>query len=158
MLFLNLRRALYNLNRKYKDTLFCKIFGREKYKRYALDLYNAVNNSSYTDLSELEIVTLDNAVYIKIKNDVAYLISGNISLYEHQSTINLNMPLRGFMYFGELYNKILKKDGKKLYNRKLIKIPTPQYIVFYNGEDDYPEESKLRLSDAFINPVSDGEY
>ena len=158
MKFYWLRRVWYKINPKHKDRLFCKIFGREKYKRYALDLYNAVNGSSYTDLSDLEIITLDDAVYIKMKNDVAYLISGNIALYEHQSSVNLNMPIRGFMYLGELYSKILKKEGKKLYGRKLIKIPTPQYIVFYNGEEDCPEKSILKLSDAFINPVKEGAY
>ena len=80
MKFYWLRRVWYKINPKHKDRLFCKIFGREKYKRYALELYNAVNGSSYTDLSDLEIITLDDAVYIKMKNDVAYLISGNIAL------------------------------------------------------------------------------
>ena len=158
MKFYWLRKVWYRINPKHKDRLFCKIFGREKYKRYALELYNAVNGSDYTDLSDLEIITLDDAVYIKMKNDVAYLVSGNIAVYEHQSSVNLNMPIRGFMYLGELYSKILKKEGKKLYGRKLIKIPTPQYIVFYNGEEDYPEKSTLKLSDAFIDPVKEGEY
>ena len=93
-----------------------------------------------------------------MKNDVAYLVSGTIAVYEHQSSINMNMPVRGFMYMGELYSKLLKAEKKKLYNRKLVKIPTPQYIVFYNGEENYPEVSKLKLSDAFINPRDDGEY
>ena len=152
------QRVWYRINPKYKDRLFCKVFGREKRKQYALDLYNAVNNCHYKDPSELEIITLEDAVYIKMKNDAAYLISGNIAAYEHQSTINPNMPIRGFMYFGELYSKFLKADRKRLYNRKLVKIPTPQYIVFYNGTDDYPEISKLRLSDAFINPRDDNDF
>lgn len=152
------RKVWYSINPKYKDGLFCKTFGREKYKRYALDLYNTINGSSYTDLSELEIITLEDAVYFKMKNDVAYLVSGTIAVYEHQSSINMNMPVRGFMYMGELYSKLLKAEKKKLYNRKLVKIPTPQYIVFYNGEENYPEVSKLKLSDAFINPRDDGEY
>ena len=152
------KRIWYRINPKHKDRLFCTIFGKEKYKRYALELYNAINGSHYEDLSDLEIVTLTDAVYIKMKNDLAYLISGNIALYEHQSSINPNMPIRGFMYMGELYSKLLKKEKAKIYNRKLVKIPTPQYIVFYNGMEDYPEYSKLKLSDAFINPRSDGEF
>lgn len=153
-----IKRIWYRINPKYKDRLFCRIFGKEKYKQYALDLYNAVNKSNYTLLSDLEIVTLENAVYLKMKNDVAYLVSGSIAMYEHQSSINPNMPVRGFMYLGELYNKILKKDKKRLYNNSLVKIPTPQYYVFYNGEKDYPETCKLRLSDAFMNPRDDNEF
>lgn len=152
------RRIWYRINPKHKDRLFCTIFGKEKYKRYALELYNAVNGSSYSDLRDLEIITLTNAVYIKMKNDVAYLVSGNIAIYEHQSSVNLNMPLRGFMYLGELYSKILKRDGAGIFNSRLVKIPTPQYLVFYNGTKDLPERSKLRLSDAFINPRADNDY
>ena len=155
-----LRRIWFRVNPKYKDRLFCTIFGKEKYKKYALDLYNAVNESNYgyNKLRDLEIISLDDAVYIKMKNDVAYLMAGNIALYEHQSSINHNMPIRGFMYFGELYSKFLKKTGARLYNRTLIKIPTPQYVVFYNGNDEYPEISKLRLSDAFIKPRNDHDF
>lgn len=153
-----IKRIWYRVNPKYKDRLFCTIFGKERYKRYALDLYNAVNNSHHTDLSDLEIVTLENVIYIKAKNDAAYLIGGNVALYEHQSSINNNMPVRGFIYMGELYSQILKRGKKNIYNKTLVKIPAPQYIVFYNGTEDYPEVSKLRLSDAFINPRNDGEF
>ena len=152
------KRFWYRVNPNHKDRLFCKIFGREKNKHYALELYNALNNSCYSDPSELEIITLEDAVYIKMKNDVAYLFSGRIAVYEHQSTFNPNMPIRGFMYMGELYSRILKKKRDKLYNRKLVRIPSPQYVVFYNGTEDCPEISKLKLSDAFINPVENGEF
>ena len=158
MIFNWLRKIWYKINPKHKDRLFCVIFGKEKYKRYALELYNAVNKSHYTNLNDLEIITLEDAVYIKMKNDLAYLISGHIAVYEHQSSINNNMPIRGFMYFGELYSKILKREGRRIYNRTLVKIPTPQYIVFYNGTDKFPEMKKLKLSDAFIHPVKDGEF
>ncbi len=153
-----IRRIWYRINPRHKDRIFCTIFGTEKYKGYALELYNAVNGSNYTDPAELAIITLEDAIYIKMKNDMAYLISGNVALYEHQSSINPNMPIRGFMYLGELYSKFLKKDRARIYNRTLVKIPTPQYIVFYNGTDSYPECSKLRLSDAFINPRDDNEF
>ena len=152
------KRVWYRVNRNYKDRLFCKIFGREKRKKYALELYNAINGSDYSRIEDLEIITLEDAVYIKMKNDVAYLINGTIAVYEHQSSINRNMPLRGFMYMGELYSKILKRQKAKIYNTTLVKVPTPQYIVFYNGTDDYPEHSKLKLSDAFINPREDNDY
>ena len=158
MKFNFLLKIWYRINPRYKDRLFCKIFGREKHKDYALSLYNAVNHSNYTDQSELEIITLEDAVYIKMKNDVAYLISDNIAVYEHQSTVNDNMPIRGFMYFGELYSKILKGNRTNIYGRRLVKIPTPQYIVFYNGTDDYPEVKKLKLSDAFMDPGHGDEF
>lgn len=148
----------YRINPRYKDRLFCTIFGKEKYKRYALELYNAVNESNYKNINDLEIITLSDAVYFKMKNDAAYLISGTISVYEHQSTINPNMPIRGFMYLGELYSKLLKRQKARIYNKTLVKIPTPQYIVFYNGAEDYPEKTKLRLSDAFIQPRNDNDY
>ncbi len=151
-------RIWYRINPKHKDMLFCTIFGKEKYKKYALELYNAVNGSNYTNLNDLEIITLENAVYIKMKNDIAYLISGTIAVYEHQSSINYNMPVRGLMYYGELCSKVMKRENARLYNQTLVKIPTPQYIVFYNGTDDYPEFSKMRLSDAFINPRDDNDY
>ena len=158
MKFKWLRRIWFKANPKYKDRLFCTIFGKEKYKEYALDLYNALNGSDYENVRDLEIITLDDAVYIKMKNDVAYLVAGNIALYEHQSTVNPNMPVRGFMYLGELYSKILKRQKRSLYGNTLVKIPTPQYIVFYNGTKDYPEKSKLKLSDAFINPRDDTDF
>ena len=153
-----IKRIWYRINPKYKDRLFCRIFGKEKYKRYALDLYNAVTKNNYTSISDLEIVTLENAVYLKMKNDVALLVSGSIALFEHQSSINPNMPVRGFMYMGELYSKLLKKNNKRLYNNTLVKIPTPEYYVFYNGEKDYPEVSKLRLSDAFMKQRDDNDF
>ena len=153
-----IRKLLYRINRKHKDMLFCTIFGREKYKKYALQLYNAVNKSSYTNVSDLEIITLTDAIYMKVKNDVAYLVSGNMAIYEHQSTVNPNMPLRGFTFFGELYSKYVKTGHLNIYGKTLVKIPTPQYVVFYNGEDKCPEVTKLRLSDAFLNKTSDGEF
>lgn len=152
------RRILYRINPRHKDRLFCTMYGTDKYKHYALELYNAINGTHYTRPSELEIITLEDAVYIKMKNDVAYLVSDTIAIYEHQSTVNQNMPLRGFMYLGELYSKILNRNRARIYNKKLIKIPTPQYIVFYNGTTEYPECSKLRLSDAFINPTDNNEF
>ena len=119
-----------------------------------------MNKSHYTDPSELDIITLENVVYLGMKNDAAYLLAGDVALYEHQSTVNPNMPLRGFMYMGELYGKILGTGirNRRLYSSKLIKIPTPQYYVFYNGTEDLPEVEKYKLSDAFINPRYDGEF
>lgn len=62
-----------------------------------------------------------------------------------------NQPLRGFFYFANLYK--VKYFGKKIYSTRLLKIPTPQYIVFYNGTTSMPDRKELRLSDAFQQPT-----
>ncbi len=82
-----------------------------------------------------------------MKNDVSFLFTNVLNLYEHQSTFNPNMPLRGLIYFSSLYQKMY--DNKEIYGSKLVRIPTPQMIVFYNGTKDEPDRSELKLSDAF---------
>lgn len=145
-----------NVNRNYKDTLFRKLFGENKTN--ALSLYNAVNDSSYTDEDNLEFTTLEDVIYIKMKNDVSFLLGTSLSLYEHQSSYNPNMPLRGFLYFADLYRKMIK-DNERIYNKNLVKIPKPKYVVFYNGLDETTEDvRKLRLSNAFEEPDNSGEF
>ncbi len=145
------------VNRKFKDTLFRKLFGESK--ENAIDLYNAINGTDYTTSDGFEFTTLDDVIYMKMKNDVSFLLGTTMNLYEHQSTYNPNMPIRGLMYFSDLYRKLIK-DGENLYGKKLIKIPNPKYIVFYNGDNsDLREERKvLKLSDAFENKDTSGEY
>lgn len=135
-------------NRNYKDSLFGMVF---KNKEDLLELYNAVNGTAYTNPEELEINTLENVVYISMKNDLSFMIGCTMNLYEHQSSRNENMPLRGFLYFARLFEFYITENGLDIYNRKIQKIPTPQYIVFYNGTENEPDERILRLSDAFIN-------
>ena len=151
-------RKTVNTNREYKDRLFRLRFGSDEYKEDMLCLYNAVNRTSYTNPEDITITTIDDVIYIKMKNDVSLIIDGNISLWEHQSTINPNTPVRGLMYFGNLYDQYIKLNKLNIYGKKLIKIPTPQYIVFYNGEDDCDPVTKLRLSDAFINKNNSGDF
>lgn len=119
---------------------------------------NAVNNTDYTDVNALQMTTIDDAIYMHMKNDSSFIIASEMDLYEHQSTYNLNMPLRGFWYFGHFYEKYVKNTGKNVYGRELIEIPTPRYIVFYNGTDEMPDETVLRLSDAFMKPDDTGGY
>ncbi len=123
-----------------------------------LSLYNALNGTNYTDQRLLEITTLEDAVYIRMKNDVSFLISSHMVLWEQQSTYNPNMPLRGLMYFGELYSGYVETRGLNLYGSKLLPIPTPQYVVFYNGTDDIEPMRKRRLSDSFIRKDKSGEF
>ncbi len=142
----------YKANERYKDNLFRFIFGREENKQNLLDLYNALNNSNYKNKDDLEINTLDNVIYMRMKNDVSFVLDNQMVLLEHQSRYNPNMPLRGFLYFAKLYETKLATEMnlKNIYYPKLIKIPTPQYIVLYNGTDRKIGESiTLKLSDAF---------
>ena len=112
-----------------------------------MSLFNAVNSTNYESEDELEIVTLENAVYMSMKNDVSCLLDMNLQIYEHQSTINPNMPLRNLMYITKQLEKLIVK--KDLYGRKLITLPNPRFIVFYNGTDKQPETDTLYLSSAY---------
>ena len=135
------------INEKYRDTVFRMIFNSN---RQLLELYNAVNHTDYDNPDALEIVTLENAIYLGMKNDVSCLINMRIQLYEHQSTVNPNMPLRDLMYVCEQYEKYMVK--KDIYSSRLIKLPTPRFVVFYNGIREQPERRDLYLSDAFEIP------
>lgn len=131
--------------REYKDSVFRMIF---KEKIELLSLFNAINNTHYTDPDILEINTLENAVYMSMKNDISCVLDMRMSLFEHQSTINPNMPLRYLMYVSALYEKqIWNKD---LYSRKKILLPTPKFVVLYNGEECQPARKEMRLSDCFM--------
>ena len=138
---------------KHKDLLFQRVFAD---KRDMLDLYNALNGTNYTDIDALSIVTLEDAIYMSIKNDLSFIVASTLNLYEHQSTINPNMPLRGLVYLAKEYRTYYDNSDQSIYSRKLIKLPRPQYIIFYNGTEEQPEEKYLRLSDAF-EPARNGE-
>jgi len=146
------------INREHKNNLFCYIFGSQENKHYLLSLYNAVNNTSYTNIEDIEINTIEDFIYIHMKNDVSFILDTDMSLYEHQSTYNPNMPLRGIMYFSTLYSQYLTEKNKNIYGKSLVKIPTPRYIVFYNGDGNYPDRLELKLSDAFERPDSSGQF
>ena len=95
------------LNRKYKDTLFRKVFNN---KRDLLSLYNALNNTEHTDESLITINTIEDAIYIGYKNDISFIINSELNLYEHQSSVNPNMPVRGLAYFAELYKGYIDQE------------------------------------------------
>lgn len=146
------------INRKYKDRLFGLRFGTEEYKEDILSLYNALNRTNYDNTGDITITTIDDVIYIGMKNDISLLLDGNMSLWEQQSSVNPNMPLRGFLYFGNLYDQYVKKNKLNIYGKKLQKLPTPQYIVFYNGEEEYAAVQNLKLSDSFIHKTMDGGF
>ena len=138
------RRVL--VKRKYKDILFRFIF---KDKKELLQLYNAINGTSYKNPDDLLITTMEDVIYIGMKNDLSFLIANEINLYEHQSTLNKNMPLRGLLYLARMYESYVETNGLNRYQKKLIPLPFPRFIVFYNGEEEIGENLTLRLSDAF---------
>lgn len=146
--FIRLWRSIryYRVNRKYKDMLFRYIF---QDKKDLLDLYNAINGTDYTNPDDLFITTLKDVIYLGFKNDVSFLVGCHLNLYEHQSTWNPNMPLRGFFYFADVIRGYIEEKELDIYSSRLVTIPMPQYIVFYNGTKDQPDKQVLRLSDAY---------
>jgi hypothetical protein len=128
----------------YRDRIFRMIFkGQEEF----LELYNAMNGTSYDKPEDLIVTTLENAIYIGMKNDVSYLVYDQLAVYEHQTTDNPNMPLRNLFYVANIYSNLVKRQN--LYGTVLIRIPAPQFVVFYNGKNPKPERFELKLSDAF---------
>lgn len=130
--------------RPYKDTIFRMLYHD---KENLLSLYNAVNGRNYTNAEDLQIVTLKNAIYMGMKNDLAFIVATNLFLYEHQSTYNPNMPLRDLLYISSEYQKLV--DHKSLYSSTLQKIPAPNFIVFYNGTRKKEDRWENLLSEAF---------
>ena len=137
--------AELTVNRTYKSTVFTMLYAD---KSNLLDLYNAMAGTHYTDPELLEINTLENAIYMTIKNDVSFLIDGRLSLYEHQSTSNPNLPLRFLLYISHLYSRMTKDEN--LYGTAKVRIPAPEFVVFYNGREQMPERDILKLSDLFM--------
>ncbi len=146
------------VNQKYKDRLFCLLFGSEEYKENMLSLYNALCRTEHTDVDDIKIYTIEDVIYIKMKNDVSLLLDSFLCLWEQQSTFNPNMPIRGLLYFGKMYNRYITENKRNIYGRTLVKIPTPRYTVLYNGVEEQPGFIKLRLSDAFMKPDDSGDF
>lgn len=139
-------RRLFRIRRNHKDVLFIRLFHD---KRNLLSLYNALNKSHYTDENDLYINTLDDLIYISIKNDVSFIIGNYMNLYEHQSSFCPNMPVRGLIYLARLYKAYIDMNGLNVYGTKLIQLPKPKYIIFYNGTEAHEDIEELKLSDAF---------
>lgn len=131
-------------NRLYKSRLFVMIF---EDKRKLLELYNAVSGKRYEDPDLLEINTLENAIYMSLRNDLSFLIDTRLSLYEHQSTYSPNLPLRFLFYLADLLSGMTAEEN--LYGRRKVQIPPPRFVVFYNGEEDQPDKKILKLSELY---------
>ena len=134
-----------NANRKHKDSVFSKLFSTPEILR---ELYSAIEGIEISQDAIIDINTLSEALFMKQINDLSFTINDQIVvLIEHQSTIGENVPLRLLMYIGRVYEKII--ENKNIYHRKLLKIPSPKFIVLYNGKEDCPDHQELRLSSAF---------
>jgi hypothetical protein len=138
------------VNRIYKDTLFRRLFGDERHKSNAVSLYNALGGSC-DDPSELTFTTIEGVIYMGRKNDVSFLVDGELILWEHQSTVNPNMPLRGLIHLAQLYNKYLDLYGLSEYSSRRLVLPSPHYYVFYAGPANVEDRFELRLSQLFAN-------
>lgn len=112
-------------NRTYKATIFAMLF---EDKEHLLELYNAVSGKHYTNPEMLEINTLENAIYMAMRNDISFLVDARLSLYEHQSTYSPNLPLRFLLYIPALYSSMTKDAN--LYGTKAIELPPPRFVIF----------------------------
>ena len=141
-----------NGNREYKSDVISMML---QIPEYALDVYNAMNDSAYTDPDMIQIMRLENGISLSVRNDASFFISNYLNLYEHQSTYSPNAPLRFLIYLTNLLKTTIRK--RDLYSRKRVQIATPHFAVFYNGTEKRPEKEVLKLSDAFINPTDTPE-
>ncbi len=136
-------------NKKYKDSVFVDIFySDETAEKNLLSLYNALHNTELKNTELIRKIKVEDVLYMNFKNDLSAVINHEIlELMEHQSTINPNMPLRMLLYLGRAYEQLVETEAR--YRTTLVKIPLPEFYVFYNGKRDCPAEQELRLSDAY---------
>ena len=137
-------------NRMYKSRIFAMLFSD---RNELLKLYNAINGTSYDDPDLLQVNTLENAVYMSMQNDVSFIIDMRLNLYEHQSTYSPNLPVRYLLYVADVYSDYTK--DMNLYGTKAVKLPTPRFVIFYNGQAEQPDRKELRLSELFSIPDAD---
>ena len=133
-------------NREYKSDVFSMLLEE---KENALLLYNALNDSDYTNPDDVEICTLEKGISLTVRNDASFVIDSSLNIYEHQSTVCPNMPLRSLIYVANHLEKRIKQQRLNLFGHTLVKIPTPKFIVFYNGKENQPERYEYKLSDCF---------
>ena len=136
-------------NREVKSSAFTTYFGDP---RNAAQLYSALAGEEVSP-DEIHYTTLEGVLYVARKNDMAFTVKNKVLVIsEHQSTINVNMPLRSAIYYGRTMEKLI--EPRALYKRKQIKIPTPEFYVFYNGDEAFPTEQTMKLSDAYLEKAT----
>ena len=137
-------------NRMYKSRIFAMLFSD---RNELLKLYNAINGTSYDDPDLLQVNTLENAVYMSMQNDVSFIIDMRLNLYEHQSTYSPNLPVRYLLYVADVYSDYTK--DMNLYGTKAVKLPTPRFVIFYNGQAEQPDRKELKWAELASTPESD---
>lgn len=142
-------------NKEYKSDVFSMLL---QDKKRAMEIYNTINGTDYDDPELVEMTTLDDKSFsLTVRNDASFILDANLSLYEHQSTYCPNMPLRDLLYFASIIQKRIKAQKRDIYGGRILKIPVPHFVVFYNGKEDAPDQYDLRLSDAFEKETEDPE-
>lgn len=142
-------------NKEYKSDVFSMLL---QDKKRAMEIYNAINGTDYDDPELVEMTTLDDKSFsLTVRNDASFILDANLSLYEHQSTYCPNMPLRDLLYFASIIQKQIKAQKRDIYGGRILKIPVPHFVVFYNGKEDAPDQYDLRLSDAFEKKTKNPE-
>ena len=142
-----------NVTSKFKDNVFCMLY---RDKRNLLELYNALNNSDYTNVDDLQVTTLNGGSYMKYKNDASFLLCMSLYMFEQQSSKNPNMPLRFLHYVSDVFRELF--SNSMLHRRSMIKIPVPHFVTFYNGLEKWVEdEDEIRLSDMYEIPTDNPE-
>ena len=142
-----------NVTSKFKDNVFCMLY---RDKRNLLELYNALNNSAYTNVDDLQVTTLNGGSYMKYKNDASFLLCMSLYMFEQQSSKNPNMPLRFLHYVSDVFRELF--SNAMLHRRSMIKIPVPHFVTFYNGLEKWIEdEDEIRLSDMYEMPTDNPE-
>lgn len=142
-----------NVSSKFKDNVFCMLY---RDKRNLLELYNALNNSAYTNVDDLQVTTLNGGSYMKYKNDASFLLCMSLYMFEQQSSKNPNMPLRFLHYVSDVFRELF--SNSMLHRRSMIKIPVPHFVTFYNGLEKWVEdEDEIRLSDMYEIPTDNPE-
>jgi hypothetical protein len=142
-----------NVTSKFKDNVFCMLY---RDKKNLLELYNALNNSAYTNVDDLQVTTLNGGSYMKYKNDASFLLCMSLYMFEQQSSKNPNMPLRFLHYVSDVFRELF--SNSMLHRRSMIKIPVPHFVTFYNGLEKWIEdEEEIRLSDMYEIPTDNPE-
>ena len=135
-------------NKQFKDSFFRHIFRN-------LDELVSLHKALYDDkIAESDVVftTLDNILLDRLKNDLSYVVQNRrFMLFEHQSSINLNMPMRFAMYFSESLKHLIP-NAKAMYQTNLIHFPTPFFAVLQMGNPNGQDHTVLHLSDSFLEP------
>ena len=145
-------------DRNYKASVFSMLYEESE---NVMDLYNGIYDDKCTDPNDIEINTLKNedgvegGIFAKFKNNLSFIFGAYLNLFEHQSTINRNIPLRMLIYVAKLLSNMV--ETKQLYKEKAVKIPSPRFVVFYNGLKEAPEKETIRLSAQYGTEVKNPE-